>query len=365
MPAIFRNTPTTRHSINGYSWFLSLNIIFSLWFMMRNLKLAESQSVISHINTLFTTIFICSALILGCVLWLRSRLFDAPYRHYLPLAVLLLSLLWSVTFFNVIIVYNAPAITLVVAICILLPATIAFFTSSQLLLIFDIPIVLALFIGMYFSPENTTPLELAATVIVLAVIYSARYILVEWYLRVQRSEYEKNVLIKKLTRLAHYDPLTGLNNRRSLTDYFNDGVSTWPSHPQPFYLFLMDIDYFKQYNDTYGHVAGDECLINVARGIDQVLRRGSDIAFRYGGEEFVVISACDNSRQATQIAGRIRQKLADLAIPHSGSAVAAHVTISIGIARWQPGLSLENWLGNADSQLYRAKQRGRNQVCSE
>ncbi|MTD40885.1 diguanylate cyclase [Erwinia sp. CPCC 100877] len=185
---------------------------------------------------------------------------------------------------------------------------------------------------------------------------SARDILLEWYQRTRRSEYEKRLLIKKLTWLAHSNALTGLYNRRSLENYVderrNDGS-------RRFFLLVMDIDFFKQYNDTCGHVAGDDCLVRVARCIEASLREAEDVAFRYGGKEFVVVVQCEKDEEAQTIAQRIRQKLADARIPHAGSDVSPWVTLSVGIARSQPEMTPGKLLEAADKQPYNAKRAGR------
>jgi diguanylate cyclase (GGDEF)-like protein len=126
---------------------------------------------------------------------------------------------------------------------------------------------------------------------------------------------------------------------------------------------VLDIDFFKQYNDVYGHVEGDKCLIRVSRCIEQSLRKASDAAFRFGGEEFVVLAVCDYMHNAVDIAKRIQHVLADARIAHTGSSIAARVTLSQGIAQWHPDMTLEALLEFADKQLYLAKRQGRNRIC--
>ena len=129
-------------------------------------------------------------------------------------------------------------------------------------------------------------------------------------------------------------------------------------------LILLDIDHFKAYNDTYGHVGGDDCLRQVARTIDNIIVRATDLAARYGGEEFVCVLPETDQAGAFAIAEKIRQCIMSLGIPHSASSAADCVTASLGVvtARCAPGKSALNIVAQADEQLYAAKSGGRNRV---
>lgn len=133
---------------------------------------------------------------------------------------------------------------------------------------------------------------------------------------------------------------------------------------QPLSLILCDIDYFKLYNDTYGHQAGDSCLKQVAGAISRALKRPADLVARYGGEEFAVIMPNTNDAGAIQIAQKLRFEVHQLMIPHAASAVSEYITLSLGVASTIPNqeLSAENLIAAADDALYEAKKQGRNQV---
>lgn len=120
------------------------------------------------------------------------------------------------------------------------------------------------------------------------------------------------------------------------------------------------MDFFKPYNDHYGHQAGDECLILVAECLEESVQEPGDLVARYGGEEFVVLLPETDCRGAIKVAERIRATLAARALPHAGSTVAPHLTLSQGIAQWQQGQTLIDLLERADSALYRVKEQGRN-----
>ncbi|MHC5611695.1 MAG: diguanylate cyclase [Nostoc sp.] len=130
-------------------------------------------------------------------------------------------------------------------------------------------------------------------------------------------------------------------------------------------LLLCDIDYFKQYNDTYGHAVGDTCLTLIAQALKQTIKRSRDLVARYGGEEFVVILPNTASDGAVQVAQGIHQAIQQLNIPHTASAVKQHVTLTIGIATVIPTSDMLplDLIKAADQALYQAKAQGRNRSC--
>ena len=130
--------------------------------------------------------------------------------------------------------------------------------------------------------------------------------------------------------------------------------------------FLMcDIDFFKNYNDTYGHKAGDLCLFKVAKAISQATFRPGDLVARFGGEEFALLLPDTDEEGALEVARKIQSNLSQLNIPHSDSSVSEIVTISIGIHTLKPktGKEIAVLVERADKALYHAKNNGRNQIC--
>lgn len=169
-----------------------------------------------------------------------------------------------------------------------------------------------------------------------------------------------------LENLALVDGLTEIANRRR----FNDAIELeWRRNMRsatPLSVIMMDIDCFKEYNDHYGHLAGDDCLKRVARTLKTSLRRAGDLVARYGGEEFVALLPNTHTEGAAQLAESIRINVADLQIPHCSSSVAAHITISLGVATVVPHCdsSPSDLVKTADTKLYLAKEGGRNQVVA-
>ena len=168
---------------------------------------------------------------------------------------------------------------------------------------------------------------------------------------------------RKLEALSQTDGLTGVSNRRGFDLALEAEWRRAARTGQPLALSMLDVDYFKKYNDRYGHLAGDATLCEVARLITEHGRRSSDLVARYGGEEFALLSVATPGADALGVAHTICAELARLRLPHDASPFG-HVTISIGVAVLVPteDSSPEQLLRLADEALYRAKQRGRNQA---
>jgi diguanylate cyclase (GGDEF)-like protein len=168
----------------------------------------------------------------------------------------------------------------------------------------------------------------------------------------------------ELQRLAVLDELTQIANRRRFDQYL---TAQWNNPaPVPLSLLLCDVDYFKRYNDGYGHQVGDRCLQQVAQGISRAVWRGQDLVARYGGEEFAIILPATNSDGAVHIAATIQHEIQRLHLPHEHSAVHKCVTLSIGVATTLPAAHATpaHLIAAADAALYVAKQQGRNRVAT-
>jgi diguanylate cyclase (GGDEF)-like protein len=164
---------------------------------------------------------------------------------------------------------------------------------------------------------------------------------------------------------AMTDSLTRLANRRHFDDALNREFFRLKRSGAPLSLIMLDVDYFKRFNDSLGHLAGDDCLQQVACALSAVVERAPDLVARYGGEEFAVILPETDPMGALSLAERIRQAVEELAIPHPDSLIASHVTVSMGVVTVSPaGLGApEAILALADEAMYGAKQGGRNRVA--
>lgn len=171
---------------------------------------------------------------------------------------------------------------------------------------------------------------------------------------------------EKLQAMALSDSLTEVANRRYLDDYLQREWQRSAREQTPLVFMLCDIDYFKLYNDTYGHVAGDTCLKHVAKAIKSVVRRPADLVARYGGEEFAVILPNTNFSGAMRVTENIQLQVQELKIAHAASFVSEYLTLSIGIAVCLPShqYSPDTLIAASDKALYQAKQQGRNNYCA-
>ncbi len=169
---------------------------------------------------------------------------------------------------------------------------------------------------------------------------------------------------QKLEKLAVIDGLTGIANRRKFDDYIKSEWLRLAREKAPLSLILCDIDYFKLYNDTYGHQRGDSCLKQVSQAVKKVAKRPADLVARYGGEELAIILPNTTAEGAKQLAYRICLQIQSLQIPHIASPVDLYVTVSLGVAGLIPDhdSSFEELVSIADSNLYKAKELGRNRV---
>lgn len=182
----------------------------------------------------------------------------------------------------------------------------------------------------------------------------------------QNSELALRTANEKLKRLASIDGLTQLENRTTLDEYLFERCQRQPHTAMPLSLLLADIDYFKKYNDTYGHQAGDACLRAVAHVFKEIAVEQGGLAARYGGEEFALALPNCTEGAAIRIAEQVMDGVAQLRIPHVASTVAAQITFSIGIATIPADnrMTAEVLIAYADLALYTAKFKGRNRfVC--
>lgn len=167
---------------------------------------------------------------------------------------------------------------------------------------------------------------------------------------------------RELEQISRQDALTRIANRRYFDSYLTQELKRAARQRSDLSLILADVDYFKLYNDRYGHQAGDDCLRQVASALSSVCRRPADLAARYGGEEFIMVLPETPLAGAIMVAESLQQAIARLGVPHAGSEVARVVTLSQGVAAIAPQADTapEQLVQIADQALYRAKQRGRN-----
>jgi diguanylate cyclase (GGDEF)-like protein len=171
---------------------------------------------------------------------------------------------------------------------------------------------------------------------------------------------------RDLERISALDTLTQIANRRRFDTVLRQEWRRSARDESSLSLVFCDIDYFKRFNDTYGHQAGDECLVRVAQAMEETLNRPADLVARYGGEEFIALLVDTGLEGARMLAERMRSRVEALKVEHRASGVASHLTVSLGVASVVPRAAVrpEDLVDLADRALYAAKEGGRNRVTT-
>ena len=183
----------------------------------------------------------------------------------------------------------------------------------------------------------------------------------------KKTEEKLARLQKELEELSFKDGLTGVANRRMFDSIVEVEWTNARRHSKPLSVIMFDLDYFKQYNDHYGHLQGDECLKRIARLLEGAASRPRDFFARYGGEEFIMVLPETDAESAATVAERCRKLISQAWIRHDASPVSQFLTVSMGAATLVPSADdkLEDLMTTADRLLYRAKEGGRDRVVNE
>jgi len=194
------------------------------------------------------------------------------------------------------------------------------------------------------------------------------YIIKPFSLPIVKARVNTHVKLKKksdyLEKLTYLDSLTNIANRKRFDEFVQQEWSRAMRNQTVLSMVLMDVDFFKNFNDNYGHSAGDECLARIAQSLTDTLARSTDFVARFGGEEFIAVLPETNFEHAGEIAEKMRFNIENLNIQHSHSDVCQMVTLSLGVATTIPSRcsTAADLIKAADDALYKAKARGRNQV---
>lgn len=180
---------------------------------------------------------------------------------------------------------------------------------------------------------------------------------------------ERKLAERKVEEMAVIDSLTGIANRRRFDEFLQNEMLRARRFSHPISLALIDIDFFKPYNDNYGHFAGDECLRRVGENLKSIPQRPDDLVARYGGEEFAIVLGNTDIEAACDIAEKARVGIRNLGISHEHATEAGCITISAGVATARPKKGMDFSLGAlikaADKNLYQAKEAGKDQVFGQ
>ena len=202
----------------------------------------------------------------------------------------------------------------------------------------------------------------ASDIIFKPVRFEELLLRIKRVLREKKVTQERNEMFKKLKKLAITDGLTGLFNSRQFYLQIEQEIDRFNRYKHPLSLLMLDIDHFKIFNDTYGHLEGDKVLIKMGEVITSSLR-AMDSAYRYGGEEFAIFLPETSASEAYVVASRIKDRLGNHEFTPFQDQIT-HVTTSIGVTEYNPPESVHDFVARADMALYKAKGNGRNQVVS-
>lgn len=333
-------------------WLAFVNVSLALMILLRNLLFHSIDSAY-QVGVQLTRIIDTS--MFGIIL-LSAALIVMAWRHIAGISVVLFicSLIWSMSCFWFITEWQLPHAWPLCIILLLAAMTALYFYPSGLLA-FVIPLWLTLPVASWVLNQGVNVRFAVVWVVFTLILFCGRYILLGWFEEAWRRNQQNQLLISRLDALAHQDALTKTANRRVMESVLENAVE----QRKTFTLIMLDVDYFKLYNDTYGHQAGDACLVRVAEVLKKSVRTPEDVVSRYGGEEFVVILFNCPPNMAEQVAARIQDGLRAAAIAHSASQVSEFVTVSMGIAGSAEGLAGPEIIARADAALYRAKEAGR------
>jgi len=264
--------------------------------------------------------------------------------------------------------YLAPALIIILAIFCLVKLRF-FYATGSALVIFSAYIFMIVYTGQALLPGTINNTVMFAVAILVGMIsnYFIEARLRNEYLLSRELEYrtiEVEAANRELQKLSTIDSLTGVANRRGYDDFINREWKRAAREHKRLSLVMADIDFFKAYNDNYGHKAGDDCLKRVAECLIDTASRPGDMVARYGGEEFVIVLSDTSLESAGILAAKALKAVESMKVEHSNSRVSKYVTVSLGVASTVPDQDLppESLLEAADNALYMAKRGGRNCV---
>lgn len=343
----------------GYTWFLLVNIVFALYLIVRYFLSEFTDSRprgMLWLSSLVLGFSLCNLALVA--LNKRHGLFIK--RPFLPIMALLYGMQWASLFHTLYIADASNESIILLSVLIVFSAAIAFHLSPLLIAAVTLPVTAIVTYEIIIMDMSGNMLTLTSYALTMLVVLSARYVLMEWYRKAEHREHQNALLIQRLTLLADRDSLTGLANKRYFREYFYTITAQPSAHLTSACLVMIDVDFFKNYNDLNGHLSGDQCLIKVAQCIKTSIRNESDLVVRFGGEEFAVLLLSTDQNGVTSVCKRIQQNLLEAAIPHAASSASHFVTLSMGAATLHAGQTLDELIVAADQQLYRAKNNGRN-----
>lgn len=337
----------------------------------------------SKINSSFIFAWALFLLFTSAVRWWLKARYERNQRQHSPdywrtlfaLSSLLLGLVWLTwsLYVGAAIEFGGVGLSIIVITAAgLVSGAVASTSSSPYsFILFAVPILLPLSVVLLFD-EDTEIRGIGVLMILFFVIILRQLLRIHEVLKesiinsleLEKSKEQTEMLARELYQLSTTDALTSVTNRRGFDEALESEWSRARRLKAPISLLMVDVDFFKTFNDTLGHIAGDECLQRVASALPGYVRRAGETIARYGGEEFAILLPNTTSGEAIEIAENIREGIMKLDVKHPASDVADRITISIGVHSVTPGQleDSQQLIERADQALYQAKEAGRNRV---
>lgn len=343
--------------------------VFILLLMLINIGLQTTTILtVSNITVYMLPIFITIAVAaLVAKIFSTSRINEVALLIYLALLEFgWLFLIWAIFVHSDDEFVGVAALAGVESIIDVLVLTfaIALFTSRKLMLMAILPFMLLNFVLRLIEVPENYIFPLTKFTCFLAIIISGQKVLYSWFSTAIIRDIEKQHLLKSFKRMALIDGLTSLSNRRHFDELLSQEIRAAERNNHPLSVLLIDVDFFKKLNDSLGHQVGDDCLVALGKVLTAIANRPRDLAARYGGEEFAILLPDTDLEGALKIAAKLKVKLASAKLPHPNSEVSEFITVSQGVSQWQPKMSIEELMKNADTGLYDAKGEGRNRFSA-
>lgn len=340
----------------GFSWTLLISLLLLSTMICYHLIYIYGSNYSNYPNLALATL----TFVFSCCLYFSSR--RSRFRHlFQPFSIFVLTMMWLLLAYDLLTFWqdrtSAESILLFGFLVFMLG-----FHSSPSLLAASLPwLMVGNLIILIAEDTPESSFETLVSLITYPLVFLFSQQTIGRFYSQATEKYRENIrLIHKLKVLSVTDELTGIGNRKAFNQYLESLSQLSKRQKTPLSLVILDIDYFKQFNDCFGHPAGDACLKQVATLLVQQCQRHSDSVSRIGGEEFALILPDTNQQQASQQVMRIQEALHQAFIPHPDSPADERLTISFGIAQYQSE-DIEQFYKRADQALYQAKQNGRNQ----
>lgn len=340
----------------GTYWILFSSCVLQIlngYYVIKDYELITPFGVVC--NTVHTFFLIIGAI---CIRFaFKSK--RASHPSWL-IAALCIGIFWAISTVNTAYFWNEPEPASRGVVIGAFSLVIGWYARPALLLT-AFPTMLVAYLYLIIGYGDKTLLGMLLAVLkfpalILASLYTLRY----WLSFCTEKFVENEVLTEKLEAMVRVDELTKIANRKGYNEALEQALEVTQRFEKPLTLLLIDVDYFKQYNDHLGHQAGDRCLRGIAKLISNHARRAIDTAARIGGEEFALILPSCDQEQAVTIADNMQEALAKQMIYHPASPISPNVTISVGITEFTPNDDSGTLYNKADMALYEAKHQGRN-----